>query len=429
MCPNTLNPRNLDGENRTTKLLEQTRSLTRPSRDVMTKSLAALPQIAGPSCEPARIRRSDRPKRAERPAERVRLRKGRESKWSRALGRAMRESVIGQERALEALIPALVRLKSNLHDPQRPLLTALLLGPTGVGKTETARALAKGLFGKAAAITRVDCQEYCHGHELAKLVGSPPGYVGHRVEPLLSQRRLDAPHKELLEQEPGSTSDGLAGSFDPSDGYLSVLLLDEVEKAHPMLWNGLLQILEEGELTLGDNTKTSFHRTIILMTSNVGSRELDLLQSSPLGFGGAGAARVQADSETAARGAAREVFPAEFLNRLDLQLVYGSLAREDLDAILDLQLNELSRRLMLAGAPLLLRVTDSAREQILEDGFDPSYGARPLRRALERLLVDPLSGLLAAGDLAAGDVVEVETDGREGLAFFRCSVPSSSLVV
>ncbi|MEM1250692.1 MAG: AAA family ATPase [Acidobacteriota bacterium] len=366
-------------------------------------------------------------RREAAPAERIRLRQSRLTGRAEALAQLLRRSVIGQSEALDQLLPVLARLDSGLRDPNRPLLTALLLGPTGVGKTETARALARGLFGRASCLTRIDCQEYAHGHELAKLIGSPPGYVGHRVEPLLSQRNLDAGHVKALES---GTHDTVPAKED-DEGYLSILLFDEVEKAHPTLWNGLLHVLEEGELTLGDNSKTSFRRTILLMTSNVGSRELDRLAAPALGFGAALQDNAGSDARSAVLAAARESFPAEFLNRLDLQLVYGSLGREHLHRILDLQLDALSRRLMIAGAPLLVRLTRSARELIVDRGDDPRYGARPLRRAVETLLADPLASLLAAGELEAGDLVDVEAEGQlaEELAFFRGSRSAVEVVV
>ncbi len=371
---------------------------------------------AAPAASPRRVVRSSR----------VRLRRNRRPAWVDGIEGVLRRDVVGQDDALQALIPALVRLRSKLRSPRRPLLTALLLGPTGVGKTETARALSRALFGRATGLVRVDCQEYAHGHELAKLIGSPPGYVGHRVEPLLSQRRLDQAHGEMMDGV-AEGSEGVARSLDKDDGLVSILLLDEVEKAHPTLWNGLLHILEEGELTLGDNSKTSFARTLVLMTSNVGSREIDRARRPSLGFVSSGAA--DEDAQRAALAAAREAFPAEFLNRLDLQLVYRDLTRDDLGRILDVQLDRLNRRLVLAGAPLLLRVTPSAREELVDRGFDPRYGARPLRRAVETLLVDPLAELLATGELAAGDVVEVERGELSGeLAFFKCAVEAGVVV-
>lgn len=380
---------------------------------------------AGSSCTPTHPAESRARKRSSPGAERIRLRQGRLSGRARALAQRLRRSVIGQSEALDQLLPALARLDSGLRDPDRPLLTALLLGPTGVGKTETARALARGLFGRASRLTRIDCQEYAHGHELAKLIGSPPGYVGHRVEPLLSQGNLDRAHREALDE------DTSVCAAEADDGYLSILLFDEVEKAHPTLWNGLLHVLEEGQLTLGDNSKTSFRRTLILLTSNVGSRELDRLTEHALGFGPASRESLAGDSRAAVLAAARESFPAEFLNRLDLQLVYGSLERDDLHQILDLQLDALSRRLMKAGAPLLVRLSRSAREVLVERGHDPRYGARPLRRAVETLLADPLAGLLAGGELEAGDLVDVEAESSdsEELVFFRGSRSTAEVVV
>lgn len=208
---------------------------------------------------------------------------------TRPLDRTLRDRVVGQDQAVGALVCSYSRLLSGLRDPSRPLLTALLLGPTGVGKTETAKALAQTVFGSERALTRVNCEEYAHGHELSKLLGSPPGYVGHNIEPLLSQRRIDAPHYQLLADLTRASRDRVRESeklLAPEDGkLLSIVLFDEIEKAHPILWNALLGILDDATVTLGDNSTTDFTRSIILMTSNVGSREMsEILDRRPVGF-------------------------------------------------------------------------------------------------------------------------------------------------
>ena len=269
-------------------------------------------------------------------------------------------------------------------------------------------------------------RQYAHGHEIAKLLGSPPGYVGHDIEPLLSQHFLDEPHQRLRagSRDGAGAIDGLAEEIFPSDEgkYLSVVLFDEIEKAHPVLWNALLGILEDGMLTLGDNSTTDFTRSIILMTSNVGSRELsELLDRRPMGFvPKAGPGRsAPADVREVALAAAKRKFPFEFLNRFDEILVYSSLEREDLERIFDKILSEIHRRTFeQAGVPVLIKVSPEAKNLIIDRGTDLRFGARPLRRAMERELVDPLSRFIASKKLDPGDVVEIEKEG-DRLAFYR----------
>ncbi|MDT8436158.1 MAG: AAA family ATPase [Gemmatimonadota bacterium] len=346
------------------------------------------------------------------------------------LERTLRARVQGQGEAIDALLCACTRFVSGLRDPGRPLLTALLMGPTGVGKTETAKAIAEALFGSERAMTRVNCEEYAHGHEVAKLLGSPPGYVGHDIEPLLSQTRIDRAHKEMLERrEATAVEPRLVLDAGPGE-HISVVLFDEIEKAHPTLWNALLGILEDGMLTLGNNRTTDFTRSLILMTSNVGSQAMGaILDDRRVGFESGLPEAPPAQVRDVALAAARESFPPEFLNRFDEVLVYHPLEPGHLDAILDKFLGDLHRRtLVQARVPLRLRLTPGARARLVDEGTDPRFGARPLRRVFERRLVDPVSQLLAAGALRAGDVVEVEDSGEGGLAFFRLRRSERELV-
>ncbi len=333
----------------------------------------------------------------------------------------LKSRVLGQGKATDALISSLSRLLSGLRDPSRPLLTALLLGPTGVGKTETARALAYALFGDERAMARINCEELAHSHEIAKLLGSPPGYVGQEIEPLLSQERIDAAHLEMREEASSDASSPVEVVSSLNDGKpISIVLFDEIEKAHPVVWSSLLGILEEGTLTLGDNRTVDFTRSIVLMTSNVGSRAMgELLDPHPMGFSAGAAAGRSRGLSGAVLGAARDHFPAEFLNRFDEQLVYEPLGREALESIFGKFLGEIHQRaLNRARLPLLLKVSDAAANWIIEEGTDPALGARPLRRAMERQIVDPLSRLIAARQLEAGDVIEIARE-EDGLAFYR----------
>ncbi len=345
---------------------------------------------------------------------------------TRRLHGILRKRIIGQDPALEALTCAFSRVFSPLRDTKRPVLTLLLLGPTGVGKTETAKALAQTLFGWEGAMTLVNCEEYAHGHEISKLLGSPPGYVGSGIEPLLSQRRIDEAHERAAAEGTGMVGEAAGQARErstaPEHGRVSVVLFDEVEKAHPVLWNAMLGILEGGKLTLGDNSTTDFSGSIIVMTSNVGTREMTgVLQQRPLGFRSPDSDRAPeaTDLSETALAAARQIFPLEFLNRFDDILVYSALGREQLERIFDKFLGDIHERaLNQAGVPLLIKVSPAGRRLILDRGTDLTLGARPLRRAIEVELVDPLSRLLATRRINPGDVVEV--DAEDDRLVFYC---------
>jgi ATP-dependent Clp protease ATP-binding subunit ClpC len=353
---------------------------------------------------------------------RERLQDGCVSEKTRMLSEVLTARIIGQEEAIEALTCSFARLLTGLRDPDRPALTLLLLGPTGVGKTETARALAHAIFGSEHALTQINCEEYTHGHEVSKLLGAPPGYVGFGLQPLLSQRRLDEAHAHAIRAKTGFVGQfyDIEGAHEPP---LSVVLFDEIEKAHPAIWNAMLGILEDGRLTLGDNTTTDFTHSIILMTSNAGSRDMGaLLEGQPIGFRGTQASQPDRIAlKQSALSAARERFPLEFMNRFDQVLVYQPLGRADLERIFQKFLAEIHvRALEQARVPLLVRVSPEARDLVIDHGIDPALGARPLRRAVEADLIDPLSRLIANHRIEAGDVIDVERDGA-GLAFYRTS--------
>ena len=311
--------------------------------------------------------------------------------------RTMRERLIGQDAAIATLLPPLARYVARMSDPRRPALTALLLGPTGVGKTETARALARAIFGSDDRLTIIRCEEYVYGHNIAKLIGSPPGYVGYQIEPLLTQSKLEAVGR-------GAT---MLEGFPPEP--FSIVLFDEIEKAHADLWHSLIGLLEDATVMLANNQPTLLARAAIFLTSNVGSAEVGaLLGARRAGFGaGRPSSAGWGAVAEAATEAARRTFPAEFLNRLDVIQTYGPLSASTLAAILDRLLVDLHERLLAAGIPLVVNVTPAARRHLVERGTDPRYGARPLRRALERELVDALAQLVAAGYAEAGAVVDV----------------------
>ncbi len=283
----------------------------------------------------------------------------------------LHERVIGQEEAVAAVANAVRRARSGLQDPDRPIGSFLFLGPTGVGKTELARALANVLFDSEAALVRLDMSEYQERHTVARLVGAPPGYVGFEEGGQLTEAVRRRPY--------------------------SVVLFDEIEKAHPEVFNVLLQVLDDGRLTDGQGRTVNFTNAIVIMTSNIGSH---LIQE----LGAAAAADAVMDE-------LRRAFRPEFLNRLDEIVTFHTLDREQLLSIVDIQLERL--RGLLAGRGLELVVTDAARRRLAEEGFDPVYGARPLKRVIQRRLQDTLAMALLSGEFVAGDtvVVEADTDG------------------
>jgi len=285
------------------------------------------------------------------------------------------QRVIGQEEAIRAVSNAVRRARSGLQDPNRPLGSFIFLGPTGVGKTELARALAEFLFDSEAAMVRLDMSEYMEKHTVSRLIGAPPGYVGYEEGGQLTEAVRRRPY--------------------------SVVLFDEIEKAHPEVFNALLQILDDGRLTDGQGRTVDFKNTIVIMTSNIGSQYI------------AEALSEQQVKERVME-ALRLHFKPEFLNRVDDILIFHRLTLEQLRRIVELQANRL--RLLLADRHLGLEFTDRARDFLAEAGYDPVYGARPLRRALQRHVQDKLAPMILAGQFKEGDTILVEADGG-GLTF------------
>ncbi len=287
----------------------------------------------------------------------------------------LHQRVIGQGEAVEAVANAVRRSRAGLQDPNRPIGSFLFLGPTGVGKTELARALAEVLFDDDDAVVRIDMSEYQERHTVARLIGAPPGYVGYEEGGQLTEAVRRRPY--------------------------SVVLFDEIEKAHPEVFNVLLQVLDDGRLTDSQGRVVNFKNTIIIMTSNIGSQVIQELGIE------------QARDEV--MGALRQHFRPEFLNRIDEIVIFHALSRADLARIVDIQLEHLRRLLRDQG--LSLRLTDAAKLHLAEEGFDPTYGARPLKRVLQRRLQNPLALALLEGRFGQGDTVAV--DVREGNIVFE----------
>jgi len=297
----------------------------------------------------------------------------------------LRGRVIGQERALAAVSNAIRRSRAGLQEHARPVGSFIFLGPTGVGKTELARALAEFLFDNEKAIVRLDMSEFMEKHSVARLIGAPPGYVGYEEGGYLTEAVKRRPY--------------------------SVILFDEIEKAHPEVFNVLLQILEDGRLTDGKGRTVDFKNTVVIMTSNVGSSWIQEL-----------GAKDKSQMEEQVFEALRSTFKPEFLNRIDDIIIFNSLGRSEISRIVDLQLMRLQK--LLADRKVSLELTAGARELLFREGYDPSYGARPLRRALQQLVQDKLAMKMLDGEILPGDQIIADADPDRGeLVFEKADSP------
>jgi ATP-dependent Clp protease ATP-binding subunit ClpB len=319
------------------------------------------------------------------------------------LYKGLAQRVVGQEEAIREIVEAYQLCRSGLHSPGRPISSFLFLGPTGCGKTRLVEAAAECLVGTSKAVVKIDCGEFQHSHEIAKLIGSPPGYLGHReTHAMLSQEAIDQFHTE--------------------DVKVSFVLFDEIEKASDALWNLLLGVLDKGVLTLGDNRKVDFSRSMIFMTGNLGAVEMNAVLHPRLGFlrevpEGAGAKMKSSATE-----AARRKFTPEFINRLDKIVVFQPLGQGELRRIVDIELQAVEQRI--ARQPLERRfeftVTEAGKNFLLEQGTDVRYGARHLKRAVDSLLVQPLASLIASDQVRGGDAVSIDHRGKSPtLSFSR----------
>jgi len=315
-----------------------------------------------------------------------------------AFERELRSRIVGQDRAIRQLARVYQVYLSGLSAPGRPLANLLLLGPTGSGKTRLVEATAEALFGDSRAVVKIDCAAFQHSHEIAKLVGSPPGYLGHReTHPMITQEMLEQHFTEKVK--------------------VSVVLFDEIEKASDSLWQLLLGILDKATLTLGDNRRVDLSRSLIFLTSNLGSQEMTRLVSGGLGYT-AGSRKEDAELDQkiyrVAADAARRKFSPEFMNRLDKVIVFRMLTREHLQRILDLELDNVQQRIMSSavGRQFVFNCTPSARDFLLQQGTDSRFGARHLKRSIERHLVFPLSNLLATEQIEIGDLVTIDYDSK-----------------
>ena len=341
----------------------------------------------------------------------------RTGKEAEGLEANLKRLIVGQDEAIGQIVNIYQMHLTQMNPPGRPIGNFLFLGPTGSGKTRIVEATSESLVGTPRGVIKIDCAEFQHSHEIAKLIGSPPGYLGHReTHPLLSQEVINQHHNDRFK--------------------VSFILFDEIEKASDALWNLLLGILDKATLTLGDNRKVDFSRAMIFMTSNLGASEMSSIVSprmgflptantlapaaavsSPIAIGGvAGAAR--ADSSLSGKisrvgvEAARRKFTPEFMNRLDKIVCFKPLSEADLKRILEIELKMVQARIFQSSTEraFIFTITDAAKAYILGEGIDPKYGARHLKRAIERILVQPISNLMATNQVLGGDWVRVDYD-------------------
>ena len=325
----------------------------------------------------------------------------------------LKKLIVGQDEAIHQIVNIYQMHLTGMSAPGRPIGNFLFLGPTGSGKTRIVEATAEALLRNARGVVKIDCAEFQHSHEIAKLIGSPPGYLGHReTHPLLSQEVLNQYHTDTLK--------------------LSFVLFDEIEKASDALWNLLLGILDKGTLTLGDNRKVDFSRALIFMTSNLGAAEMSALMTPRLGFNAIENARKASegalDDKMAGKlvrtgvDAARKKFTPEFINRLDKIVTFKPLGTEELRRILDIELNMVQLRVFNSTAEksFVFKTSDQAKDYLLREGTDMKYGARHLKRAIDRLLVQPMSNLIATDQIRGGDWIRIDFDTAQTcLSFFK----------
>ena len=319
----------------------------------------------------------------------------------------LRRRIVGQDHAIDSLVSAFQSVRAGLFPEGRPIRNFLFLGPTGSGKTRSVEAVAEILFGRPDAVIKIDCAEFQQYHEISKLIGSPPGYIGHRDTPaMLRQARLD--------------------EFHPAELRLTLVLFDEIEKANEALWQLLLGILDKGILTLGDGQQVDFSKTIVFMTSNLGASEMEHAAEGSIGFVnniGDGPENLT----TIAENAARKRFSPEFLNRLDEILVFHALPASQLRQVLNIEVGRLESRLQrVTGSEINLRLSNQAVDFLIERGTDCRYGARHLKRVMERYLVFPFSSFIDTQQIGSAGTLNVGLDrSKQKLTFCKQAMSSS----
>jgi len=320
---------------------------------------------------------------------------------------ALRRKIVGQDAAIDKVVEIYQMFLASLNAPGRPLGNLLFLGPTGSGKTRVVEAMAEALFGDPRAVIKIDCAEFQHSHEIAKLIGSPPGYLGHReTHPLLTQEALNQWHTEKRK--------------------LTLLLFDEIEKASDALWQLLLGILDKATLTLGDNRRVDLSQCLIVMTSNLGAGEMSDILTGGLGFAKSKNSEKVVDTRLdekitrTAQEAARRKFSPEFMNRIDKMVVFKTLKPEHLEHILEIELGMVQQRILQAtgNQQFVFSCTTPVKKFLLTEGTDPKYGARHLKRSIEKNIVFPLANLVATGQIKLGDFIRIDMK-ESGLTFTK----------
>jgi ATP-dependent Clp protease ATP-binding subunit ClpA len=315
---------------------------------------------------------------------------------------ALRRKIVGQDIAVDKVVEIYQMYLAGLNPPGRPVGNLLFLGPTGSGKTRVVESMAEALFGDARAAVKIDCAEFQHSHEIAKLIGSPPGYLGHReTHPLLTQEALNQWHTEKIK--------------------LTLLLFDEIEKASDALWQLLLGILDKATLTLGDNRRVDLSQCLIVLTSNLGAGEMSDILNGGMGFAKPKALAQQLDARLdekitrTAQEAARRKFSPEFMNRIDKIVVFKTLKPEHLEQILEIELGMVQQRILQATGnnQFVFSCTAPVKGFLLSEGTDPKYGARHLKRAIEKNIVFPLANLVATGQIKLGDFIRIDRKAEQ----------------
>jgi len=325
--------------------------------------------------------------------------------------------IVGQERAVEEIVRAYVPMTVNIQREGRPLGVFLFMGPTGVGKTETVRQFASSLLGTRNAFTRIDCTEFSESHESAKLLGSPPGYLGYMDVPRLAQKEID--------------------KYQTKTEKTNILLFDEIEKGSPKLFDSIMTILGDGILTLGNGSVTDFTHTFIFLTTNLGSKQTrELMEGAGLGFPGATREKDDVDDSIyrTSKEQVKKTFRTEFVNRLDRIVVFRSLSRDSLRKILKLELEDLQWRIWRSpwhgvdfgggeriqqARSIIFKATEAAKDFLLDEGTSEIYGARELNRAIDREVAFPMASFIASEQIVHGDTVEIDKDPANGLTFVK----------